>query len=89
METVSAIDPDEGANGQFRYTIESGDPDDQFAIDGMNTFLPYRHSCSEKTEQKGNFKCADYGKSEGQGDALYTLNDYVAPGRVHFEPTNL
>lgn len=36
METVSATDPDEGANGQFRYSIENGDPDDQFAIDGMN-----------------------------------------------------
>lgn len=36
METVSATDPDEGGNGQFRYSIESGDPDDQFAIDGMN-----------------------------------------------------
>ncbi len=38
METVSATDPDEGGNGQFRYSIESGDPDDQFAIDGTNTF---------------------------------------------------
>ena len=37
--TVSATDPDEGGNGQFRYSIESGDPDDQFTIDGMNTFL--------------------------------------------------
>ena len=39
VETVSATDPDEGGNGQFRYSIESGDPDDQFAIDGMNVFL--------------------------------------------------
>lgn len=39
MEIVSATDPDEGANGQFRYSIESGDPDDQFAIDGMNVLL--------------------------------------------------
>lgn len=36
LETVSATDPDEGGNGQFRYSIESGDPDDQFSIDGMN-----------------------------------------------------
>ena len=39
METVSASDLDEGGNGQFRYSIESGDPDDQFAINGMNAFL--------------------------------------------------
>lgn len=39
VETVSATDPDEAGNGQFRYSIESGDPDDQFAIDGMNVFL--------------------------------------------------
>ena len=31
---MSATDPDEGGNGQFRYSIENGDPDDQFAIDG-------------------------------------------------------
>lgn len=36
LETVSATDPDEGGNGQFRYSIERGDPDDQFSIDGMN-----------------------------------------------------
>ena len=36
MKTVSAIDPDAGANGQFRYSIESGDADDQFTIDGIN-----------------------------------------------------
>ena len=42
METVSASDLDEGGNGQFRYSIESGDPDDQFAINGMNAFLRTR-----------------------------------------------
>lgn len=31
---MSATDADLGANGQFRYSIESGDPDDQFAING-------------------------------------------------------
>ena len=39
VQTVSARDPDGGGNGQFRYSIESGDPDDQFAIDGMTAFL--------------------------------------------------
>jgi len=39
VETVSATDPDEGGNGQFRYSIESGDPDDQFAIGGKNASM--------------------------------------------------
>lgn len=36
---MSAIDPDAGANGQFRYSIESGDRDDQFSMDGMNGLI--------------------------------------------------
>ena len=31
---MSATDPDLGANGQFRYSIEGGDPHDQFSING-------------------------------------------------------
>ena len=49
METVSASDPDEGGNGQFRYSIESGDPDDQFAINGMTAFF-------DLTRARGNTK---------------------------------
>ena len=36
---MSATDPDAGANGQFRYSIESGDSDDQFSMDGMNGLI--------------------------------------------------
>lgn len=34
VQTVSAKDPDAAANGQFRYSIEHGDSDDHFSIDG-------------------------------------------------------
>lgn len=51
LETVSATDPDERGNGQFRYSIENGDPDDQFAIDGMNASVT-----NPLTQRRANFK---------------------------------
>ena len=52
MTTVSATDPDEGANGQFRYSIESGDPDDQFAVDGKNASSTVQINGGEGYSQK-------------------------------------
>ena len=37
--TVSATDPDEGANGQFTYSIVDGDSENHFSIDGMFSVL--------------------------------------------------
>ena len=58
METVSATDPDEGGNGQFRYNIESGDPDDQFAIGGKNASVTNQgsaHNMAKKFENAALF----------------------------------
>jgi len=57
VETVSATDPDEGGNGQFRYSIESGDPDDQFAIDGKNASATIQGLC---TLGRGNLNTQAY-----------------------------
>ena len=57
LETVSATDPDQGGNGQFRYSIESGDPDDQFAIDGMNASVTNQ---GPSTPGRTNFKTQLY-----------------------------
>lgn len=58
VETVSASDLDEGGNGQFRYSIESGDPDDQFAINAITGVITLRQKLDHETKAFYNITIA-------------------------------
>ncbi|KAL9962398.1 hypothetical protein ACROYT_G031498 [Oculina patagonica] len=79
VATVSATDPDEGGNGQFRYSIESGDPDDQFAIDASSGVITLRQKLDHETKDFYNITIAarDLGNPAltGYTSLLVTVSD--------------
>ncbi|XP_068705618.1 cadherin-23-like isoform X2 [Montipora foliosa] len=50
VAAVSATDPDLGAHGQFRYSIEGGDPDDQFSINANSGVVTLREKLDHETQ---------------------------------------
>ncbi|XP_074606157.1 cadherin-23-like isoform X2 [Acropora palmata] len=77
--TVSASDADLGANGQFRYSIESGDPDDQFAINVNTGLITLREKLDHETQVFFNITVAaqDLGSPtlSGYASVLVTVLD--------------